>query len=166
MITFCQIRRREFFIFFVSILRVIYFHMFACYKNTHIIACPDLGKTFKFKIRMSQKRTCAQIIMQFWVILGHFGPFWAVLCPDFGKSFFPKTRMPQKGTCLCPIDAGCTPWKRQNIYFGNKNALKRDMPHPTRAPISPPENTKSFFPKTRTPVFGTVINDNPMITLW
>ena len=166
MITFCQIRRREFFIFLWAYCVS---YIYACVyvmKNAHNIACSDLGKTFKFKIRKSQKGTCAQIIMQFWAILGRFGPFWAILCPDFGKSFFPKTRMPQKGTCLCPIGADCTPGKRQNIYFGNKNAPKRDMLCPTRAPTAPPENTKSFFPKTQTPVFGTVINDNQMITLW
>jgi hypothetical protein len=48
-----------FFSFFVSILRVIHFHLIACYENVHNIACPDLGKTFKFKIRMAQKGTCA-----------------------------------------------------------------------------------------------------------
>ena len=33
MITFCQIWRRDFFHFFVSILRVIYFHLIACYEK-------------------------------------------------------------------------------------------------------------------------------------
>ena len=91
----------------------------------------------------------------FWAVLGRFGPFWAILCPDFGKSFFPKTRMPQKGTCLCPIGADCTPGKRQNIYFGNKNAPKRDMLRPIRAPIAPPENGKTFILETRMPQKGT-----------
>ena len=66
--------------------------------------------------------------MQFWAILGHFGPFWAILCPEFGKSFFPKTRMPQKGTCNCPH------WRR----------------------LHPPENGKSFKFKIRIPVFWTI----------
>ena len=59
MITFCQIWQRDFFHFFVSILRVMHLHLIACYENARNIACPDLGKTFKFKIRMTQKGTCA-----------------------------------------------------------------------------------------------------------
>ena len=46
------------------------FGMFECAKNTHNVACPDLGKTFKFKIRMSQKGTSAQIFPQFWDVFG------------------------------------------------------------------------------------------------
>jgi hypothetical protein len=81
----------------------------------------------------------------------------------------------------------------QRLFSENTNASKRDMPHPIRAPVAPlktakaffrkheclkkghaapdpgagctPENGKSFFPKTRNPIFGTVLNDNPMITL-
>jgi hypothetical protein len=69
-------------------------------KNTHNIACPDLGKTFKFKIRMSQKGTCAQIIMQFWVILGRFGPFYV---PILAKAFFQKQECLKKGHVYAPL---------------------------------------------------------------
>ena len=98
-------------------------------KNTHNIACPDLGKTFKFKIRMSKKGTCAQIIMQFWAILGHFGPFWAILghfgpfyVPILAKAFFQKQECPKKGHAYAPL-----------------------------APVAPPENGKTFILETRMP---------------
>ena len=106
-------------------------------KNAHNVACPDFGKTFKFKIRMPQKGTCTQIILQIWAILGRFGPFWAVLCPENGHSCFPEKWFAHFGTCLCP----------------------------PLAPIAPPENGKSFILETRMPQKGTCINDNPMITL-
>jgi len=61
----------------VSILHVIHLCMHACAENAHNVVCPDLGKTFKFKIRMSQKGTSAQMIMPVWTILGHFmSRFW------------------------------------------------------------------------------------------
>jgi len=92
-------------------------------------------------------------------------PHWRRLHPlKTAKHLFWKQECPKKGHTAPDPGADCTPGKRQNIYFGNTNAPKKDMPHPTRAPIAPPENTKSFFPKTQTPVFGTVINDNIMIT--
>ena len=59
MITFCQIWQRDFFHYFVSILRVIPLCMRACYENAHNVACPVLGKTFKFKIRISDFGTVA-----------------------------------------------------------------------------------------------------------
>jgi hypothetical protein len=64
--------------------------------------------------------------------------------------------MPQKGTCIRTINAGCTPGKRQNIYFGNKNAPKRDMPHPDPSLVAPPENGKIFILETRMPQKGTI----------
>ena len=54
----------------MSILHVSELHMRECAKNAHNVACPDLGKTFKFKIRMSQKGTSAQIFPQFWDVFG------------------------------------------------------------------------------------------------
>jgi hypothetical protein len=33
--------------------------MVACAENAHNVACPDLGKTFKFKIRISDFGTVA-----------------------------------------------------------------------------------------------------------
>jgi hypothetical protein len=59
MITFRQIWQANKFHFFVSILRVIHFHVIAWDENAHNIACPKNGKIFKFKIRKSQKGTCA-----------------------------------------------------------------------------------------------------------
>lgn len=130
MITFRQIRRRDFFSFFVSILRVIKLCMHSCYENSHNIACPKNGKTFKFKIGKSQKGTCAYIIMQFWAVLGRFmSRFW------------------------------------QKFFSENTNAPKRDIPPPPLAPVAPPENGKTFILETRMPQKGTIINDNPMITL-
>jgi hypothetical protein len=51
MITFRRIRRRDIFHYFVIILHVSELHMREYAKNAHNIVCPDLGKTFKFKIR-------------------------------------------------------------------------------------------------------------------
>jgi len=91
-----------------------------------------------------------------YAVLGHFGPFWAILCPNFGKSFFPKTRMPNFGTTHIPFPfCGMSP-KQENALSENKNASKRDMPYPIRAPVAPPENGKSFNIKIRTPVFWTI----------
>ncbi len=100
--------------------------------------------------------------MQFWTILDHFGPFYV---PILAKAFFRKHECLKKGHATAPIGAGCTPRKRQKLFSENTNASKRDMLRPIRAPVAPPENDKSFFPKTRNPIFGTVLNDNPMITL-
>ena len=36
----------------------------------HLVACPDLGKSFKFKIRISDFGTVAQIFPQFWDVFG------------------------------------------------------------------------------------------------
>ena len=44
--------------------------MHACAENAHNVACPKMIKTFKFKIRMSQKRTSAQIFPQFCDVFG------------------------------------------------------------------------------------------------
>ena len=54
----------------MSILHVSELHLREYAKHAHNVACPDLGKTFKFKIRMSQKETSAQIFPQFLGILG------------------------------------------------------------------------------------------------
>jgi hypothetical protein len=90
-----------------------------------------------------------------YAVLGHFGPGWTILCPNFGKSFFPKTRMPDFGTTNIQIPfCGMSP-KHGNALSENTNASKRDIPHPIRAPVAPPENGKSFFPKTRMPQKGT-----------
>jgi hypothetical protein len=70
MITFCQIWQAIKIHYFVSILHVINLRMVAYAENAHNVACPDLGKTFKFKIRMSQKGTSAQIFPQFWDVFG------------------------------------------------------------------------------------------------
>jgi hypothetical protein len=43
----------------------------------------------------------------------------------------------------------------QKLFSENTNASKRDMLRPIRAPVAPPENGKSFFPKTRMPQKGT-----------
>ena len=75
-----------------------------------------------------------------YAVLDHFGPFWAILGHSMSQFW-------------------------QKLFSENTNASKRDMLRPIRAPVAPPENGKSFFPKTRMPQKGTVLNDNPMITL-
>jgi len=59
MITFCQIWQRDIFHYFVSILHVIHLQIVAYAENAHNVACPVLGKTFKFKIRISDFGTVA-----------------------------------------------------------------------------------------------------------
>ena len=103
----------------MSILHVINLRMVAYAENAHNIACPDLGKTFKFKTRMSQKGTSAQIFPQFWDVFGEnsllhvlemakpvfkinetlflgLHPFqlYFIACPKNGKTFNFKTRTP------------------------------------------------------------------------
>ena len=64
--------------------------------------------------------------MQFWAILGRFGPFWAVL-----------------GHFMSQI--------RQNLFLENKNVRFWDIKHF----VAPPENGKTFFRKIRMCDFGT-----------
>jgi len=145
MITFRQIRRRDFFSFFVSILRVIKLCMHSCYENSHNIACPKNGKTFKFKIGKSQKGTCAYTIMQ----------FWAGLCPDFGKSFFPKTRMPQKGTYLRPPLAPVAPPENGKTFILETRMPQKGTylrPHWRR--LHPLKTAKHLFWKQECPKKG------------
>jgi hypothetical protein len=134
-------------------------------KNAHNVACPQNGKTFISKIRMAQKGTCTQIILQIWAVLGRFGPFWAVLCPENGHSCFPEKWFAHFGTCLCPHWRRLHPLKTANHLF-----WKQECPKKGHAVADPGagctlENGKSFILETRMPQKGTCINDNPMITL-
>ena len=165
MITFRRIRRRDF------------FHFLWAYYVLYIYACVNVMKTH---IILHVLIWAKHLFLKWqWPKKGHapkylcsFGPFWAIFRPKrrlhvpiLAKPFFQKQECPKKGHAASDPGAGCTPWKRQKLYFVNKNAPKRDMLRPIRAPVAPPENDKSFFPKTRNPIFGTVLNDNPMITL-
>jgi hypothetical protein len=58
---------------------------------------------------------------------------------------FQKNGLLILGHASAPLAPIAPPEKRQTIYFGNKDAPKRDMPPPPLAPIAPPENMKSFL---------------------
>ena len=64
-----------------------------------------------------------------YAVLGHFGPFWAILCPDLGKSFFPKTRIPDFGTTNSPIPFCGMSLKQGNALSENKNPRFWDNRH-------------------------------------
>ena len=51
-------------------------------------------------------------------------------------------------------------------FSGKQECPKKGHAAPDSSPAAPPQNAKSFFRKTRTHDFGTVINDNVMITIW
>ena len=96
-----------------------------------------------------------------------------VACPKNGKTFILEMTMAQKGTC----DRGFLPKMAQkciniciDVLFLDFLVFKINetpiLGLQTFYPglVAPPQNVKSFFPETRNPDFGTVINDNKMIT--
>lgn len=108
--------------------------------------------------------------MPFWAILGHFGPFYV---PFLAKAFSGKQETPIFGHASAPFYPKNTvlwhPPKRAKVIFRKQETPilgHAFSPHPFYPrPRPSPENGKSDFLKTRNPVFGTVLNDNPMITL-
>jgi hypothetical protein len=152
MITFCQIRRRDFFIFFVSILRVINLRTGVCAENAHNVACPKNGVSFKIKIRKSKKGTCnraflpkmAQKCINIWIDV----PFldFLILILNVLLILGPRTFYPR---------FGCTPSKREKLFPGNKKPRFWDHAPFTPGLVAPPQNAKSFFPETRNHDFGT-----------
>ena len=117
MITFCQIRRREFFSFFVSTLRLVYLHMGSCAENAHNIACPKNGKTFILEIRIAQKGTCDR----------GFSPKMAQKCINICIDVlfldflvFKINETPILGLQTFYPRVGCTPSKHEKLFPGNK----------------------------------------------
>ncbi len=166
MITFRQIRRQELFPFFVSMYRVAIFVHLKNIENLLFLACPFFGKTFFPKTRMSKKGTCACRFGPFWAILGHFGPFYV---PFLAKAFSGKQETPIFGHASAPFYPKNTvlwhpPKRAKVIFWKQETPILGHASAPLRA-IAPPKNAKSFFPKKWNSVFGTVLNDNPMITL-
>ncbi len=53
-----------------------------------------------------------------YAVLGHFGPFWAILCPKFCKTFFRKIRMCDFGTSDIPESIMLYPLKTAKPFFG------------------------------------------------
>jgi hypothetical protein len=63
-----------------------------------------------------------------------------------------------------PIRRRLHPLKTANHLFWKQECPKKGHAAPDPSPVAPPENVKPFNFKTRNPVFGTVLNDNIMIT--
>lgn len=163
MITFRQIRRQDLLPFFVSIYRVAVFVHLKNVEKPFFLVCPFFGKTFFLEIRNPDFGTCFSPFLQF---LSKIGCFMSL----FRQNLFSENKNPRFWDMIRPIlhpirghppkTAKVIFRKQETPFLGHAFGPHPFYPHPRPSP----ENGKTFFRKTRNPVFGTVLNDNPMIT--
>jgi hypothetical protein len=136
--------------------------MGSCAEIAHNVACPKNGVSFILEIRIAQKGTCDR---GFSLKMAQKCINICIDVPFLDFLIFKINETPILGLQTFYPRVGCTPSKREKLFPGNKKPRFWDYKHFTPGLVAPPENGKTFFPKTRNPVFGTVLNDNPMITL-
>jgi len=94
-----------------------------------------------------------------YAVLGHFGPFWAVLghfMSRFWQKLFSKNKNASKRDMPMPHWRRLHPLKTTKHLFWKQECLKKGHAYAPLAPVAPPENGDSFKFKIRTPVFWTI----------
>ena len=92
--------------------------------------------------------------MQFWGVLGRFGPKTSVACPQNREMHFPKIRIPDFGTTHSPIPFCGMPPKQGNALSENKNPRFWDYNQPDSVLWHVPKTGKCTFRKHECPISG------------